>query len=355
MDEIKPSIGTGEGESPLSGPINNQDTLRTMGSDLKSLQETGGQTVKPYTPPSSPPPPIKPEKPAEPIFQPPTIDAGPVNLPPTPPPASLQPTIPAQSHKKGFVVGLIVFLAVIGLAAATYFYIYPNFILPRLGVVTTPETTPTPPPAAPEQNIEVPPAETPPAEPTPETETPAGHNSVFKTAADTTQEVSLATIDLANLKTSLNPVAAATPTIKEFTLKDDLGAFLKFGQVMSVVLPDVFDEELNALFEENDFTVFVYSDSRDGWPGFIGKVKNAADLETAKQKVALLESSADLKNIFAQDPGTGQAWKAGQTEGVTNRYSTFTQAGAALNYGWLNNYLIISASYSSFKEALKKL
>lgn len=358
MDEIKPVIGTGEGESPLRGPVGNQDTMRTMGSDLKSLQETGGQTVKPYIPPSSPsqPQPEPPaSKPAEPIFQPPTIDAGPVNFPPAAPPASLQPTIPAQSHKKGFVVGLIIVLAIIGLAAAGYFYVYPNFILPLLGVVAPTETL-TPPPAEPGQIIEVSPVEIPPAETQPETVTPAAsHNSLLKTAADSVQEISLATVDLTNLKTAINPLAATTPTFKEFTLKDDSGAFLKFGQVMNLVLPDVFDAETSTLFEENDFTVFVYSDSRDGWPGFIGKVKNTADLETAKQKIALLESSADLKNIFAQDPGAGQTWKAGQTDSVTNRYLSFTQTGAALNYGWLNNNLIITTSYNAFKEALKKL
>lgn len=370
MDETKPLIGTGEGESPLTGPIdNNQDSIRTMNSDIQSLQETGGQTVKPYTPNPSTPSPSSPpsssqtlssEKPAETVFQPPTVEVGPPPPSgPTPPTTEAKkPTLPNQSHKKGFLFGLITLLAVIGLGGIAYFYVYPNYILPRLGGTSemAPPTTP------PIESPTVPPVEVPAAEPPipqqeESTSTPiVVHNSLFKIAADVTQEISLNTINLENLKSALNLSTTSASTIKELILKNAEGEFLKFGQVMNLVLPDIFNDELNNLFEENDFTVFVYGDSRDNWLGFIGKIKNAADLETAKQKVALLETSANLKNIFNQDPGTGQDWKSGQTNnGVANRYIVFTQKGAALNYGWLNNYLIISASYDGFKEALKRL
>ncbi|MEK7512756.1 MAG: hypothetical protein AAB601_00990, partial [Patescibacteria group bacterium] len=48
-------LGTGEGEAPLVGPSPQNVALRTMASDIASIQSSGGGQPRSYTPPPPPP------------------------------------------------------------------------------------------------------------------------------------------------------------------------------------------------------------------------------------------------------------------------------------------------------------
>ena len=103
------------------------------------------------------------------------------------------------------------------------------------------------------------------------------------------------------------------------------------------------------------FTFFTYTNDKGVWLGFVGKAKSDSTLSDLKTSVAKIEKSAGLTNMFLSDAGTATTWKGGTTEGVSNRYLTYSLAGAGLNYGWLNDTLVVSASYQGFQEALKHL
>ena len=123
---------------------------------------------------------------------------------------------------------------------------------------------------------------------------------------------------------------------------------------MQNILPTLFTEELSAIFEENNFTIFSYSDDQNVWAGYIGKLKADSVIADAQSNISQLEQSTELNNLFLTAPGESQEWKDGQVEGVASRYLIF-ENGAALNYAWLNDVFIIGTSYPSFKEAIKKL
>ena len=177
---------------------------------------------------------------------------------------------------------------------------------------------------------------------------------MFKTTADATADVTLADLTASALKNGLSFSTAEVAVLKEIIFKDTEGAMLAFGDVTGVLLPDVFSAETVAFFE-NDFTFFTYTNDKGTWLGFVGKVKSDATLADVKTAIAGIEESANLANLFLSDAGTASTWKSGTTEGVANRYLTYSLAGAGLNYGWSGDTLVVSASYLGFQEALKHL
>ena len=67
------------------------------------------------------------------------------------------------------------------------------------------------------------------------------------------------------------------------------------------------------------------------------------------------DNLADVKNFYLEDPGNAGVWQDGEGEGVSTRYIIFEKEGAAFNYGWENNVLIMTTSYSAFKKIVKRL
>ena len=117
--------------------------VRTFGSDVKSMADTGGGAPKPYQPAApaeSQPVPQEEKKPFGEVFETPG-EVSPV--PAEMPPAGMQEFGAAPKFKKGLFAGLLVLIIVVGLGAIGYFYVYPTFF----GGVSEIES---PPPAAPE-------------------------------------------------------------------------------------------------------------------------------------------------------------------------------------------------------------
>ncbi|MEK9194409.1 MAG: hypothetical protein AAB884_01215, partial [Patescibacteria group bacterium] len=112
---------------------------------------------------------------------------------------------------------------------------------------------------------------------------------------------------------------------------------------------------------EIDFTFFTYANNQGTWPGFVAKLNNTnlfGDInlaEVQKEISSHFEQSTSLTNLFLVDPGKPGSWQSGNVSGVANRYLSFSQSGASLNYGWIGNVLVISASYDGFKEVVRRL
>jgi hypothetical protein len=359
-----PALGTGEGESPLAPPPPQNINVRTMISDLKSMQDTGGAAPRPYTPP---PPAPSVQKPAaeqsNDVFKPPEVDnfsavTGGLGIV-----GGMPPVPPKPKSGKDWITWVIVAVVVVALGVAGYLFIYPMFSgapapvaennPPAAETPTPPVETPTPP--APPAEIPTPPAAT-------SSETiPAtidSHKSILKAGSQTSIDLNLketaANINLADFKQALTLAATEVPPFTEFTLKDSAGKNISLGGLMKAMAPTLFnDATLNSF--EADFSFFVFTNDKGSWPGIVAVLKTGASADEAKTGIAKIETGSETKNFFLADPGTAQTWKEGQTSGVVNRYLSFSKAGAGLNYGWSGNKLIISTSYDGFKELLKNL
>lgn len=353
-------LSTGEGEAPLVPKID----LRTMASDLGSIKESGGGPPRPYVPP--PPTFNKPEEPvgaASPPFEPPKIgETAPVQFPAGVP-------LEGKPKSKGLFVVILAVIIIVGLGAIGYFFVYPYFfkqskeeaveappptpkeeapapILPA--VPTIPEAELSPPGEEAATTTETSPIETPP----PPLTTPS-HVSLFKKAADASSEVNLAALDLTSLKQAWGSETAEVPVLKELVVKEN-EALVGSADLLKILLPTLFGEGPN-LFED-DFSLFVYVKANGTWPGFILKKKSDAESAQITSRLTALEATNEIVNLYVSDPGTPSGvWKNGSTSGISNRYTTFSKAGYALNYGWVGDLLVFSASYDGFKEAVKRL
>ncbi len=352
-----PGLGTGEGEVPLAPPPASKLDARTMSSDSRSMQQSGGAMPRPYAPqsnvPSSAPSPMQMPTPPVPIPQPPRPAQTPVMQSATPIAASIQ----KKSGKNIFIVSLVAVL-IIGLGALGYFVLYPMVFGENEVPAPTGELLPdsgVPSPALPEENTPAPTPEEP-ASPEPRTETPTTlqtHTSFFKISADTTEDVPLVNLTFPSLKSLISFETADVPLFKEVVGKNSAGTFISFDQFAGTVLPSVFSPEITAQFE-SDFTVFSLTNDKGTWLGFIAKKKATASTQLV-ERVASLETAPTLSDFYLKPPGTMQTWKAGKVGATETRYAPFSIPGAALNYGWHMDHLIVSASYDGIKEALRRL
>lgn len=352
-------LGTGEGEVPLAPPPAPKLDVHTMSSDSRSMQQSGGAMPRPYTPQSaqnaqstSLPTPVRMPIPSVPVPQvtQPSPSSSAASLPP------ISVTIEKKGGKNIFVVSLVAIL-VIGLGALGYFILYP-MIFGETNVPPPPTENSILPPSEP-----TPPSQSePPSQPTPPPEqalpatTPSqiSHVSLFKTSPDTTSDLSITNLTFDSLKSVLAFETADVPIFKEIvgtTAENELFTFDAFAPTFA---PATFNGNILTAFG-SDFTLFSYTDSKGTWLGFIAQVKHDASLSTLQNALKGIETDPAISKLFLKSPGTAQTWKSGKVGIVDTRYAAYTLPGAALNYGWFGNYLIVSASYEGFKEALRRL
>ena len=132
---------------------------------------------------------------------------------------------------------------------------------------------------------------------------------------------------------------------------------MTFNQFSSLLVPDFLNDGSGTLSNSFNplFTFFTYTNDKGTWPGYIVSLRSNAVSDIKDRVKSSLEASTNIKNLYLTDPGTAVVWKSGSAEGVATRYSTYSLAGAGLNYGWLNDTLVVSTSYAGFQEALKRL
>jgi hypothetical protein len=352
------SLGTGEGEVPLSAPPQPNIETRTMDSDLKSLAESGGVSPRPYVPPPPVPTQEKATSPApenKETFAPPTADLG------EPLKSAVMPigATPAKKSNKGLLVAILTFIIIVGLGAVGYFIVYPKFFGSETTELPPAENVPPPaenlPPAIQEQPAIKKPE--PPPSPPPSPTTINSHATFFKTAADLATEVELASptgrFNLTDLKQTLALAALEVPPFTELVIKDSAGQLPSFYEIARLFAPTTFNETVLQSFE-GDFTYFVYINDAGAWPGFIAKTKTAPN-QTVFDAVAKLETNGEAANFFFTDPGAPSTWKSGQVNKRPARYLSFSKNGSSLSYTWFDNYLLVSTNYAGAQEAAKRL
>lgn len=305
--------------------------IRTMASDMQSMQSSGGVGATPRT--------FKPEDfSSEPVFRP--SGAGPKSVSPGAAPSAGVKVVPPNHARKALIITLVivVLLAVVG--AAAYFYILPMFVSKPAAtpapVVQTPAPTPTPAPI------------------------PVGltqHQSFFTSPASLLASVSL---DL-SLVTVQGAVASASSdtqpagTFKEISFTVG-GKPWTAQEFLGFALPSLTKDFLSSAFEQ-DFTTFVYYNKNGAWPGYIFKLKPGADAVVAN---TTLNPAIEVSPAVFFQTSPGAALKAVFSDGALPdgkvvRFATFAKKGAALEYSWFGNYLTVSTSYQGLIEAVKHL
>ena len=305
--------------------------IRTMASDVQSMQSSGGAGVAPKT--------FKPEDfSSEPVFRP--SGAGPKSVSPGAAPSAGVKVVPPNHARKAQIITLVtvVLLAVIG--AATYFYVLPMFVSKPAAtpapVVQTPAPTTTPVP------------------------TPVGltqHQSFFTSPASLSAPASL---DLSLVTVQATVASASSDTQPAGTFKEI--SFTVGGKpwtaqdFLGFALPSLTKDSLSSTLEQ-DFTTFVYYDKNGAWPGYIFKLKSGADAAAAKVTLdPAIETSPAV--FFQTSPGAASKTvfsDGALPDGKTVRFVTFAKKGAALEYSWFGNYLTVSTSYQGLVEAVKHL
>ncbi len=391
--------------------------LRTMDSDKKSIQEQGGGAPEPYSPGEGgggQNPPFTPgqgggqgaPKPPQNIpsqgggsgaFQ----NAGDSQFPPKPssmpggdePPKEggggvkpIGPEMPAgKKNKPGkkLFISLLVVILVAGILSAGYFFVYPMLkgggdeIGEEPAAATTEETTeleeeattteeeefgvPMIPAGGEEEATTTEEEEEVITEEEEEAEPSAGeisadaHVSLFSTPADSTVEKELGAMEVASVKSALEISPTDVPLFREVVLTDEEGNIIRSEELLGVIAPNTFSEEVRQSFNA-DPTLFTYTDDSGTWFGLALQAKSATNLEGLKTSISGIENNvSEVKNFFLTGPGDETSWKDGGSGDVTSRYLSFSEEGASFNYGWSNDVLLISGSYSAFGEAVNKL
>ncbi len=360
------------GSAPMGGgePQKNVD-VRTMASDLNSIQSGGApQSYTPQTP--TPPPPTPSQAPSA------TPDNFNFEIPQVPTgmdqvAGNSAPQVPTGKKKgKGALIGLIAFIIVLALGAVGYFLVYPMFSVTKppaetatteqpVTVPTTTETTGT-------------------SAAVTTTGTSTGTSTNESSSSQTTASTTTTTVPQAPLvHTSLfaatngsinsaSPISGANlanlslgtskePALVEVTFTDQNGNLIPFSTLMQSLLSmDLSNSGLTQAFDPASVSGFVYVDSSGArWLGFVAKLTATSSLVDEKASFAqIFEANTNLKNFFAADPGTEGAWKSGDAA-TSNRYVLFSKNGYGIDYGWKGDVLVIASSYDGYKAALQSL
>lgn len=365
-----PVVPTKKVSPPPPGP---EVEVRTMKSDLASLQQSGGGSATPevitlnikekearaQTPPPSPQAKKISEEelripgytgPEEPVFQPHQS---------TPPPTEkIEKQAVSKKSGKKLLAALVVVIALGGLFALGYFVVFP-LLFPAQETIPPAPPPPQPPPPPPEPPP--PPAQI--------------HQSLFVVVPPLS---SITRLTLLLSAVNHETIFAATQEVDTALAENNLAevifrdgakeasqdteeVFVKTRDLLAALFPSYASENLSETLDilSDDATVFVYK--KDGlWPGIIVALKDPSQVASARALLALVESPSfvSIKNIFVQDPGNPDVagFKDGKIGDLTTRYITFQTPGAAFNYAVSDDgKVFISASYFGLVEAINFL
>lgn len=361
------TLGAGEGEVPLAESPFSKVDVRTMGSDVSSLKESGGNMPQPHSPkpaevggaqkqesPPSPPENQQKSAPAEKgAFIPQDIGMSSVVAPIATDLAGAQKEKPTKKTLFVILLSVIIF---VGLAVAAYFFIYPA-LFPEKGldeiVPQTPqieEVTPPTPPIKPEEIPVIPP-------PVIDEKKPATielHASFLKNPADLVFDVKLSPFSLETLSKAVPFESTSVPLFKEVVMKNSDNKPIAFASIAPLFTKTFFTPEVVQYFKD-DVTAFSYTNDRGTWLGFITKLNDAASLGVVQNLMSKLQKDPNLKDFFLTDPGTIGEWKDGSVLGKPASQVSFLLPAATLSYTWFDTYLLISTNLDGAKEAAKRL
>lgn len=333
-----------------------------MESDLSAIKESGGAAPepKPFTPSEfKPQAPVAPQKPAETKLNVPGY-TGPeeaiFNPASTLPqagggtPEFLGGAVPEAAGGKKWLKPALLggggLVALVGLGLVGYYFVYPLLF---------PAATPVPPPQPP----------APVATTTPEVAPPAPavepHKTFFVIPAEKTETLKITSADTAlSLRAALDGMGkdvAAPGSAKEVLVVKEDDSPESFARTASMLVPELPEEATLKTIFRDDFTLALYFDANGAWPVYIAQLQTGTNLLDAQAALAGFERSPNLANLYPTDPGakSTETFNDGSVSGKPTRYLPFTKQGASLNYGWLDNFLVISTSYDALKDAVRRL
>lgn len=367
------------GNIPPPPPQEQQVGIRSMESDLKSIQQTGGESPQSQiisapelsaarnqqTPPRPPYQPTPAPSPGQP-------SAADISATPT---LSEEPII---SPKKSF--GLKSILMVIGVAIlavavgfGVYYLVSSLKAEPQINLGGTQEPSglpvaePIPPP-------------TPPAveEPTTPEPTPLVHQSLI-TNPTKTETIKLPVTSSHNLQgLSLSSFRSAMSvsveekmlvgSVKDITFVDDGSAPIEAPDILNFLFlngtPQPTTSVVGELLEK-DFTSWLYADKIGGNKfGLIFQMKQDIDLGQIKAAMTqfIEQNTQGIPNIFVSSVTTPSKieFKDGQVEEVPVRFLVFdSKVGNVFEYGWYavgdSYYLILATSYNQMVDIVKRV
>lgn len=296
FDATPPSVETTEGEQgkekkEVPTPPPSKAGVRTMQSDIKSLQESGGQAPQPYSIEID----HQEAEKEEPIFQP-SVTAAPL-----PPSAGKQsPAAEPPKNKKTKILFIILAILILGIVfALTGYYIVAPHLFQSPVATSTPTQTQAPAPSP------VPTA-----------------TSTLETISS--EEIILSPLTLENFKNTLKAAAANIPLnkTKELVLRDENRSLINLSDLFPLLFPEFKKEEIVRFFPEN-FSLAVFVDNNGSWPVFVIQLKPTA---------ALIGAQSFIKEKIEASPQR------------TN-----------FHYGWIKDKLIISTSASGYAAILQKI
>lgn len=300
-NNYQPQMGnTQSPQSPsVPPPPQPEVTVRTMESDIKSIQEQGGAMPVPEkVSPSS-------FDNNTPVFQPSTNDVA---------------TPVSGGNKKWLWSAVVIIL--IAASAVYYFYFYNNQSSVNVGTPVVEQNSPDREPV--------------------------------------TQPTSSVKITLEELTKALQAEAGQplpAGNLKEVALVDEGGQSVSFFNLFSILLPDLAESSLADVIKsdfEDKFNAYLYYDANGVWPIYKVSLKNdsATNIISLKNKLAVIENAA-INNFYLDFPGPQNAFNNGQVNGYSTRYASFAQPGASFNYGLIDGELIFSTSYNGLKKLLE--
>jgi hypothetical protein len=313
MDPIEQPMGSSV--PPL--PQTPEAKLRTMESDMSSMEKTGGASPVPQFVPG-------------PIFQP----EKPNNIP--------LMTKETNSNTKKIWIGLLFFLGVLAIGLFAYLYIWPAFFGPSVLIVPSSDTGVGPTPVAAPAFV---------------------HKSLFNYANGAISPLTIADYSVISILTALQNEAGnqgADGDLREVALNKEENEPVVFSKYMVALMPELYANGLDIVLRsafEDDFTSYLYFDENGVWPGYVAALKPNADLDVTALKNRLQDLEfASFSNLFLTPPGSASAFRTGQTKDIYSaRFASMGQKGASFNYGLFGDYLIINTSHGGLQKALELL
>lgn len=360
-----------QGNIPPPPPSQDQQVgIRSMSSDLQSIQQSGGEAPQSQIVNAPELSSLKQEQPA-PSYQYQAPQSAPEIQPQAPAPdmGTGNMEVPPKSSFSFKTILLIVGIIIVagGLGFGAYYLISNLNSQPQVDLTPTPSTNNGLPLTLPDATTSSSTLNT----PIPIAVPPLIHASLISNPTKSEQIV-LTDTTLAGFKAAINNSAkeklvagnvkdlsfvnsSSTP-IESYALVD---AFLG-ASPSSVVSPDSVK-----LILDRDFTSWLYADKVGGNKfGLVLKLKPQTNLDQAKATMVqfLEQNPMGIASLFvaSSTPPTAVEFKDGQVEGISVRFLAFNAKTAnVFEYGWMSigtdNYLVMTTSYNQMVDIVKRL
>ncbi|MBP6855724.1 MAG: hypothetical protein KBC26_01995 [Candidatus Pacebacteria bacterium] len=322
--------------------------VRTMASDVQSVQQSGGEMPQSQVINA---PELSTTNQATNIYQQPQQSTPPQESTPAPQVVQEETTPSSGIAKKiGWTIGIVILLGALGFGA--YYLVTalnqpvpvvtPEGELPLATIQPTPEITQTPEPT-PEQVI---------------------HNSVISNPTKT-EPLILSDISLVGIKSALAVAAQdkmVVGSVKEMPVVDAAQKPIEAAVIAQMLLP-TFAQNASQYIQK-DATMWLYADKVGGNKvGVVFKLQPAVVISQVTSTIGMLiESGQESKNLFLSDVKlpTGAAFKDGLIEGFPVRYIAYnTKLGQVFEYGFVETttgkYIVLATSYNQMVDVIRRL